>query len=352
MSTTKEAVLTALGTVMDPDLHRDLVSLNMIRDLEIDGSTARFRIVLTTAACPVKQQLEDQCRDQALSVDGITDTDITMDAEVPEAKNKSDSLPGVKHVIAIASGKGGVGKSTVTANLACALAASGAKVGLLDADIYGPSQPLMMGVQREPFVENRKIIPIEAHGVKIISMGFLVEESAAMVWRGPMLNGAIKQFVTDVAWGELDYLLVDLPPGTGDVQMTLAQNAPIAGAVVVTTPQNIALLDARRGVTMFEKLNVPVFGIVENMSVFICPECGHAEPIFSADGGQHFAAEIGTNFLGAIPLEPAVREASDNGTPVVLARPESRSAVAFRHLAEQLAARVSTVAMSDSGIPE
>jgi ATP-binding protein involved in chromosome partitioning len=347
MSELDDAVMTALGTIQDPDLHQDLVSLNMIRDLTIEDGVARFRLVLTTAACPVKEQLKSQCEQAALGVPGVRQAEVTLDAEVPAARRKSDSLPGVKHVIAISSGKGGVGKSTVTANLACALAASGARVGLLDADIYGPSIPLMFGIRREPFVQNRKIIPLENHGVKLISMGFLVEESAAMVWRGPMLMGAIKQFVTDVAWGELDYLLLDLPPGTGDVQMTLAQQAPIAGAVVVTTPQNIALLDARRGVTMFEKLQIPIFGIVENMSVFVCPECGHEEPIFAEGGGKAYADEAGLPFLGAIPLEPAVREASDAGTPIVLARPECRSAVAFSQLAEQLAARVSTVALRE-----
>jgi len=329
MSDRSDRVRAALGSVIDPDLGKDLVSLNMIRDLEVDGGTARFRVVLTTAACPVKQDLEDQCRAAAQAA-------------------ASEGLPGVKHVLSIVSGKGGVGKSTVTVNLACALAETGARVGLIDADIYGPSIPMMMGIRKEPFVENRKIIPVENHRVRMISMGFLVEEEAAMVWRGPMLMGAIKQFITDVAWGELDYLLVDLPPGTGDVQMTLTQNAPIAGAVVVTTPQNIALLDARRGVTMFEKLGVPVFGIVENMSVFVCPECGHAEPIFAEGGGRAFAEQSQTAFLGAIPLEPAVREAGDGGTPVVLARPESRSAAAFQALAEQLAARVSVVAL-DAG---
>ena len=213
MSDLRDAVLAALGTIQDPDLHQDLVSLNMIRDLEIADGQARFRLVLTTAACPVKEQLKDQCHAAALGVEGVTAVEVTLDAEVPQARSKSEALPGVKHVIAVSSGKGGVGKSTVAANLACALAASGARVGLLDADIYGPSMPLMFGLRREPFVQNRKIIPLESHGVKLMSMGFLVEESAAMVWRGPMLMGAIKQFIEDVAWGELDYLLLDLPRG-------------------------------------------------------------------------------------------------------------------------------------------
>jgi ATP-binding protein involved in chromosome partitioning len=301
---------------------------------------------LTTAACPVKAELEAQCRAQATSVPGVNRAEITVTAEVPKRQRPgNDVLPGVKHVIAVASGKGGVGKSTVTTNLACALAATGARVGLMDADIYGPSIPLMMGVQREPYVADRKMLPIEAHGVRMISMGFLVDSKAAMIWRGPMLMGAIRQFISDVAWGELDYLLVDLPPGTGDVQMTLAQNVPLAGAVVVTTPQNVALLDARRGVTMFEKLDVPIIGIVENMSQYICPACGWAEHIFGSGGGQAFASEAGVPLLGQIPLEPAVRQGGDGGVPVVIAQPLSHSGRAFTALAEQVAARASVLAL-------
>lgn len=342
-----QQVLAALGTVIDPDLHKDLVTLNMIRDLEIVDQEARFRLVLTTAACPMKEKLEEECRDAALSVTGIERVDITMDAEVPKNQiNKSENLPGVKHVLAIASGKGGVGKSTVSANLACALAANGARVGLMDADIYGPSIPTMFGVRREPYVANKKMIPIEAHGVRLISIGFLVKEEEAMIWRGPMLMGAIRQFIVDVEWGELDYLLVDLPPGTGDVQMTLAQNAALTGSIIVTTPQNVALADARRGKTMFDKLQVPVVGIVENMSNFVCPACGHVEPIFNVGGGKNYAEQCGLPFLGAIPLEPAVREAGDGGQPVVLAASESRSAEAFRDLAAQVARQASIQALT------
>ena len=346
MSDLVEAVRGALRSVIDPDLHQDLVTLNMIRDLAVADGIASFRLVLTTGACPVKQQLEDQCRAAALTVDGVHTAAITQDVEVPTKRDKSDVLPEVKHVVAVASGKGGVGKSTVTVNLACALAQTGARVGLLDADIYGPSIPTMMGIRKEPFIADRKIVPLERHGVRLISMGFLVEPDAAMIWRGPMLAGALKQFIQDVAWGNLDYLLIDMPPGTGDVQMSISQNIELTGAVVVTTPQVVALDDARRGVTMFEKSETPVFGLVENMASYICPSCGHEEAIFGRDGGKAYAKEHGVNYLGAIPLEPSVRQAGDDGKPVVLAHPESTSAQAFRSLAESVAQRASVSAFA------
>ena len=336
----------ALATVQDPDLKKDLVALNMIRDLAIDGGVARFKLVLTTGACPVKKELEAQCHAAVLGIDGIASAEIEVTAEVPKGLGVSDILPGVRHIVGVGSGKGGVGKSTVTANLACALARSGARVGLLDADIHGPSIPTMMGVCKEPFVIDKKLVPVEAHGVKIMSMGFLVPPGQAVIWRGPMVVGALKQFLSDVRWGELDYLLVDLPPGTGDVQLTLAQTVPMAGAVVVTTPQAVALNDAKRSVAMFEKVNVEIFGIVENMSSFVCPQCGHVEPIFATGGGEAYAAELGVPFLGAIPLEPSIRAAGDAGTPVVLAAPDSHSAHAFTLLAERVAQRCSIAALS------
>jgi len=337
---------TALATVQDPDLHQDLVALNMVRDLVIDGTTARFRLVLTTGACPVKQQLEDQCRAAALSVPGLTVAEIAVSAEVPRGSADGPVLPGVRHIIGVGSGKGGVGKSTVAVNLACALAASGSRVGLLDADIYGPSIPTMMGVSREPFIANKKMLPLESHGVRLISIGFLVDPEQAVIWRGPMVVGALKQFVSDVEWGELDYLIIDLPPGTGDVQLTLAQTVPMAGAVVVTTPQNVALADARRSVSMFDKVNVRVFGIVENMSTFVCPQCGHVEPIFDVGGGEAYARELEVPFLGAVPLEPSIRVAGDAGMPVVLAHPQSHSAAAFRAIAQRVAQQASIAAFS------
>ena len=342
-----DLVRTELATVQDPDLHKDLVTLNMIRDLEIDGNTAKFRLVLTTPSCPVKDKLEEEARQAALRVTGIDNVDITMDAEVPKhLQERESNLPGVRHVIAISSGKGGVGKSTVTANIACALAKTGARVGLLDADIYGPSMPTMMGVKREPYVANKKMIPVENHGVRIISIGFLVSEKEAMIWRGPMLMGAVRQFIVDVEWGELDYLLIDMPPGTGDVQMTLAQNAQITGAVIVSTPQSVALLDAVRGKVMFDKLQVKTMGMIENMSTFICPKCNHAEPIFGEGGAQSVAEEFDVPFLGCIPLEPAVRAAGDGGKPVVLAHPESASAKALTAVAQEVARQASIQAFA------
>jgi ATP-binding protein involved in chromosome partitioning len=344
MTDTLAAVRAALSTVQDPDLHQDLVSLNMIRNLRIEDGVARFDLVLTTGACPVKQQLEDQCVAAARSVPGVARVEVTTSAEVPKGHAMA-SLPGVRHLVGIGSGKGGVGKSTVTVNLACALAATGARVGILDADIYGPSIPTMMGVHRQPEVVDKKLIPPVAHGVSLMSMGFIVERHQAVVWRGPMVVGALKQFLNDVTWGELDYLLVDLPPGTGDIQISLAQSAPLLGAVVVSTPQAVALDDARRAVSMFAKVEVPVLGIVENMSDFICPQCGHAEPIFGRGGAEREAADLGVPFLGRLPLEPGIRICGDEGAPVVAARPDSRSAAAFRSLAQTVAARISTVAL-------
>ena len=343
------SVRAALSTVMDPDLHQDLVTLKMIRDLVVEAGVARFRLVLTTGACPVKQQLEDQCRAAALSVAGIASSTIAVSAEVPQGGQGRDLVPGVRHVVGVGSGKGGVGKSTLTANLACALEQSGARVGLLDADIYGPSIPTMMGVHEQPFVIERKMVPPVRHGVKVISMGLLLDRGQAVVLRGPMIGKAVQQLLSDVDWGELDYLLVDLPPGTGDVQLTLTQSVTLAGAVVVSTPQAVALADARRAVAMFEKVKVPIFGMVENMSEFICPQCGHSEAIFGEHGAEQEARALGLPFLGCVPLEPAVRIAGDQGTPVVLTHPHSRSAQAFRRIAEQVASRISISALGGSG---
>ena len=336
-----DALRSALSTVIDPDLHKDLVSLNMVRNLRIEGGVADFDLVLTTGACPVKQQLEDQCRAAALSVTGVTRVEVRVSAEVPKGPRGEDILPGVGHVIGVGSGKGGVGKSTVTVNLACALAAAGARVGLLDADIYGPSIPTMMGINHQPLVKDKKLVPLERHGVKMISMGFLLEERQAVVWRGPMLVGALKQFLTDVAWGDLDYLLVDLPPGTGDIQLTLAQNTRMTGAVVISTPQAVALADVRRSVSMFQKVNVPILGIVENMAEFVCPACGHVEAIFGHGGAEDEAALLTLPFLGRIPLEPSIRKAGDDGTPVTIANAGSASGRAFRTLAGAVAQQAS-----------
>ena len=344
-----ELIRSALRSVQDPDLHQDLVTLNMIRDLVVEGAVARFRLVLTTGACPVKQQLEDQCRAAALSVPGIERAEITVSAEVPQGQSLAHVLPGVRHVIGVGSGKGGVGKSTITVNLAVALTQMGARVGIIDADIYGPSVPMMLGLHGQPQIVNKKMVPLRAHGVQVMSMGFLVDENQPVIWRAPMVVGALKQFISDVSWGELDYLLVDLPPGTGDIQLTLAQTVPLAGAVVVSTPQAVALLDARRSIAMFVKVKVPVFGIVENMSEFICPQCGHNEPIFGHGGAMHEAHALGIPFLGGVPLEPAVRVGADEGVPIVVSHPDSRSAQAFRSLAQQVASRASIAALRPLG---
>jgi ATP-binding protein involved in chromosome partitioning len=277
-------ILNALRSVEDPDLHKDVVTLGMIKNVKIDGAAVSFTFELTTPSCPIKDQLEDAARKAAETVAGAGNVTVTMTANVSmhSGANKPAALAGVRNTIAIASGKGGVGKSTVAANLAVALAKAGAKVGLLDADIYGPSIPLMMGIAHEkPLatqVDGHAVIqPLMAHGVKVMSIGFLVDPNTAVVWRGPMASGALKQFMTDVVWGELDYLIFDLPPGTGDIQLTLCQTIPLTGAVIVTTPQDVALADARKAVRMFEKVNVPVLGITENMSFFLCSACGHRE---------------------------------------------------------------------------
>jgi ATP-binding protein involved in chromosome partitioning len=346
MASPADLVRESLRSVQDPDLKRDLVSLNMIRDLTVRDGVARFSLVLTTGACPVKQQLEDECRAAALAVPGVSSAEIVVSAEVTKGVAMGDVLPGVRCIIGVGSGKGGVGKSTVAVNLACALAATGARVGIIDADIYGPSVPMMMGVNRQPAVVEKKMVPLEAHGVKLMSMGFLLDDQQPVVWRAPMAVGAMTQFINDVAWGELDYLLIDLPPGTGDIQQSLVTAVPLAGAVIVSTPQAVAVLDARRGAAMFARFNVPVFGVVENMSEFVCPQCGHVEPIFDHGGAAREAAALGLPFLGAVPLEPAVREAGDAGAPIVVAAPGSRSAAAFRAIAEQVASRASIAALA------
>jgi ATP-binding protein involved in chromosome partitioning len=341
-----DALRAALDTVQDPDLHQGLAALNMVRNLRIEAGTARFDLVLTTGACPAKQQLEDGCRAAALGVPGVTAVEIAVSAEVPSQKNKAELIPGVRHIIAVGSGKGGVGKSTVTTNLACALAMDGARVGLLDADIHGPSIPMMLGHDLGAEVHEKKLVPPVAHGVAFISMGLLIPEGQAVIWRGPMLQGALRQFFADVHWGELDYLLIDLPPGTGDVQITLSSLVPLAGAVVVSTPQAVALLDARRAAAMFQKVNVPILGVVENMSEFVCPACGHVEPIFGRGGAETEAVELRVPFLGRIPLEPAVRACGDEGEPIVVRSPNSFTAQAFRSVARKVAAAASTQALS------
>lgn len=345
---TEQTVLESLKQIIDPDLRKDIVTLGFIRDLAIDGGNVSFRIVLTTPACPVKEQMEAQAYELVHGIEGATGVQVTMDAEVPQGRGIKDNVavPGVRNIIAVSSGKGGVGKSTVAVNLAVALAQDGAKVGIMDADVYGPNVPLMLGTgYGQPEVAGNQLIPVEAHGIKMISMAVLVPPDKPMILRGPMLHGIVRQFLSDVNWGELDYLIVDMPPGTGDVQLSLAQLVPVQGAVVVTTPQEVSLSDVRRAIKMFEQVNVPVLGVIENMSYFIAPDTGNRYEIFGKGGGQKLADEYGLNFLGQVPLGMEVREGGDTGVPVVVSFPGSPQSVAFHHVAEEVARQVSIEAM-------
>ena len=341
-SITTAGILNALRVVKDPDLHRDIVALNFVKDVVIEGSAVRFSIELTTPACPVRDELKDAAvRAVRAAFPEVTAVDVQMTSNVRPHDNRQKEavLPGVKNTIAVASGKGGVGKSTVAVNLAVALAQDGARVGLVDADIYGPSIPLMMGITGRPRVRGTRLQPMENHGVKVMSIGFLVDPMQAVIWRGPMASGAVKQFMSDVDWGELDYLVFDLPPGTGDIQLTLVQTIPLTGAVVVTTPQDISLADARKGFAMFGKVNVPVLGIIENMSYHICSACGHRDNIFDTGGGKRSAEELGVPFLGAIPLYTQIRVSGDTGRPIVL--DDSEHGRIIRTIARNMAAQIS-----------
>lgn len=345
---TKEQVIDALRQIIDPDLHKDIVSLGMIKQLEIqpngEGSHVSFTFELTTPACPVRDRFKAQAEQVVHAIPGVSKVDVTMSANVRQSAPPSQSgqieLPGVKNIIAVGSGKGGVGKSTVAVNLAAALAATGAKVGLLDADVYGPSVPSMMGSSEGIKALNRRLIPNEAHGVKLMSLGFM-NEGRPVIWRGPMVGQAVKQMLNDVDWGELDYLLVDLPPGTGDASLTLIQSIPLSGIAIVTTPQDVALGIATKALEMFRGLNVPVLGIIENMSYFACPACGHESHVFSHGGGAAAASNQKVPFLGEVPLEIAIRESGDEGVPVLTRDPESKHAAAFQQIARKLAAQVS-----------
>ncbi len=339
-----EDVLAALGRVEDPDLHRDLVTLGMIEEVAATDGRVSFTLVLTTAACPLKGKIEDDCRAAVSALPGVRAVEIRTISRVRKAVGPGadrKAIEGVAQVIAVGSGKGGVGKSTVAANLAVALAAAGARVGLLDGDIYGPNLPRMLGVRKQPSQRDGKILPVEAWGLKFLSMGLLVSEGEAVVWRGPMLHGAIKSFLHDVNWGELDYLLVDLPPGTGDVQLSLVQQTHVAGAVIVTTPSSVAIEDGVKAVAMFEKLQVPVLGVIENMSYFVCPGCGERHDIFASESPEARFLAMGLPFLGAIPLHPRVRAGGDEGRPAVLAEPESEYGRTLARIAGHLAQRVS-----------
>ena len=344
----EQVVLDALRQIKDPDLHKDIVTLGFIKDLKIDGGNVSFRIVLTTPACPVKAEMESAAREFVGSLSGVTSVNVTMDAEVPKGRGLGEKvvIEGVKNIVAVSSGKGGVGKSTVAVNLAVSLALDGARVGLMDADVYGPNVPIMLGVSdARPEVEGNRLVPIEAYGVKLMSMAFLQPGDKPMIVRGPILHGLVKQFLSDVKWGELDYLIVDMPPGTGDVQLSLAQLVPVQGAVLVTTPQDVAIADVRRALRMFETVAIPVLGIVENMSYFIAPDTGNRYNIFGEGGGQRLADSYHVPFLGAVPLGIEVREGGDKGVPVVVSQPDSPQARAFKHVAEEVARQISIEAM-------
>ncbi|HET7726014.1 MAG TPA: Mrp/NBP35 family ATP-binding protein [Candidatus Limnocylindrales bacterium] len=340
---TEAAITDALRTVQEPELGGDLIARNMVKDLRIDGSAVALTIELTTPACPLKDEIEAEVR-RALTPIGVEGVEITWAATVRRATPRAQEqlVPGVKNIIAVASGKGGVGKSTVSVNLAVALARAGASVGLLDADITGPNIPLMLGVEGQPRAtsENR-IEPLARHGVKCISIAFFVPAGQPIVWRGPLVGGAIQQFLKDVDWGELDYLVVDLPPGTSDAQLTLAQSVPISGAVLVTTPQDVAVADVEKAMAMFRRMNVPVIGIVENMSAFACPHCGELTEIFGRGGGERFAERNQIEFLGKIPLDITVRQGGDVGVPAVAQREPGPAAEALTTLASTVAARMS-----------
>ena len=343
----RDAVLNALRAVVDPDIRRDIVTLGFVKDLSISNGHVAFTIELTTPACPVKEQLREQAATVVRAVGGVNQVDVQLTAKVRSASAPETGrppLPGVKNVIAVGAGKGGVGKTTVAVNLALALAKCGGRVGLLDGDIYGPNIPLMLGLNTQLTTDGKQIVPAEKYGVQVVSIGFLTQDDAPIIWRGPMLHGAIQQFFREVAWRDLDYLIVDMPPGTGDVALSMSQTVPVVGSIVVTTPQQVSLADSRRAVKMYQKLNVPTIGIVENMSYYQCTNCHHEADIFGHGGGETLAADLSVPFLGRLPVYQPIREGSDAGVPLVVGEPASAAAKAFLTLAERTAAQVSIAA--------
>jgi len=345
----KEQVIAALQTVMDPELGKDLIQLNMVQDIHIENTHVMFTIMLTTPACPLRTKIEADARKAVLGISGVEKVDITISSRVPSTFHSTETLKLlIKHIIAVASGKGGVGKSTIAVNLSIALAQSGASVGLLDADFYGPNIPVMMGIQKLPSSNtNGKLLPAEAYGVKVMSTGFLVKEGQPLIWRGPLLHSAIKQFLQDVDWGELDYLVVDLPPGTGDVQLSLAQIITISGGIIVTMPQEVSLDDAGRGLEMFQKLNIPILGVIENMSFLTLPDRKRMN-VFGEGGGKKLAEHYCVPFLGTIELLPAIREGGDMGKPIIITNPDSQPAVQIRNITGEVAAKLSIDAINKS----
>jgi ATP-binding protein involved in chromosome partitioning len=354
MATTEAAVLDALRAVKDPDLHKDIVTLGFVKQVTINGDAVSFIVELTTPACPVKDLLRDQSREVVLALPGVNRVDVQMTASVravgrPELGRAP--VDGVKNIIAVGAGKGGVGKTTVAVNLAIALARRGSRVALLDGDMYGPNIPIMLGLKTQLEMDGDKIIPAERYGVQAVSLGFLTQDDAPVIWRGPMLHGAIQQFFRDVRWNNIDYLLVDMPPGTGDVALSLSQMVPVAGAVVVTTPQLVSLADTRRAIQMYRKLNIPTIGLIENMSYFMCPGCGRESDIFGKGGGERLAEEMKVPFLGSVPLQEPVRSGGDTGVPIVHSAPDSAPAMAIIAAADRVAQQVSISAHMRKAIP-
>ena len=338
-------LVDALRVVQDPDLHKDIVTLNMVREMTFEKGTAAFQLVLTTPACPMKEHLENECRKALLTVPGVQAVEIDTRSEVAKrmSPESADILTDVKNVLFVGSGKGGVGKSTTAVNLAIALAQTGAAVGLLDADVYGPNIPMMMGSEAQLRGAGSKVIPAEAYGITLMSAGFVIKPEQAMIWRGPIVHRLLTQFLSDVHWGERDYLVVDLPPGTGDAPLSLAQSIPGAGAVIVCTPQDVALADARKAIGMFQQLRVPILGIVENMSYFLCPNCDERTEIFSHGGARQAAEAMGVPFLGEVPINVAIREGGDNGKPITATQPDSPLAAIYREVAGAVAQQISIV---------
>ena len=354
MAVSEAAVLEALRAVKDPDLHKDIVALGFVKNLRLDGGRVGFTIELTTPACPVKDLMRDQARAAVSALPGVEMVDIEMTAQVrsvgrPELGRAP--VDGVKNVIAVGAGKGGVGKTTVAVNLAVALARLGSRVALLDGDMYGPNVPIMLGLRTQLETDGQKILPAERYGLQVVSLGFLTQDDAPVIWRGPMLHGALQQFFRDVRWREIDYLIVDMPPGTGDVALSLSQTVPVAGAVVVTTPQSVSLADTRRAVQMYRKLNIPTIGLIENMSYFVCPGCSRESDIFGRGGGERLAAELSVPFLGAVPLYEPVRTGGDAGVPIVIGEPDAAPSRALVGAAERVAAQVSIASYSRRAIP-
>jgi len=335
--------LSVLRGVQDPDLHKDIVALGFVKDIRIDGEKVDFTIELTTPACPVRDEMKAEAERKVASLPGVREAHAKMTADVKARGGFGrQTIPGIRNILAVGAGKGGVGKSTTSVNIAVALSLKGARVGLMDGDVYGPNIPQMLGTHGQPEVsEAKKMIPPEAHGIKVISMGMLLPPDQPVIWRGPMLHGAIQQFMRDVEWGELDYLVVDLPPGTGDVSLSMAQSVPVAGAVVVTTPQGVSVSDVRKAVGMFRQLNIPILGVVENMSYFLCGHCQERTEIFGHGGGKAMAEEMGIPFLGEVPIDTAVRTGGDEGQPIVAAAPDSPAARAFQEVAGKVAAQIS-----------